>query len=160
RPPRGTRADRCLQPTPSRLRRTRTAMRPGHGGRVGFPLPLPRDPYSEQEWETGNPSIFVLTSPSISALVLKCQGYRDSGFSQRVLWYHIGFAVRYRGRRRVRTVALWLIPLPSTQPRNEVAAGDITVKVTTIVLPEVPASCLLSDPATACFAVGSDAEGR
>ena len=77
-----------------------------------------------------------------------------------VLWYHVGFALRYRSKRRVRTVALWLIPLPSTQPRNEVAAGDITVKVTTIVLPEVPASSLLSDPATACFAAGSAAEGR
>jgi hypothetical protein len=60
----------------------------------------------------------------------------------------------------VSTVALWLIPLPNTQPRNEVAAGDITVKVTTIVLPEVPASSLLSERATACFAAGSDAEGR
>jgi len=91
---------------------------------------------------------------------MESQGYRDSGFSERVLWYHVGFALRYRSKRRVRTVALWLIPLPSTQPRNEVAAGDITVKVTTIVLPEVPASSLLSDPATACFAAGSDAEGR
>ena len=34
------------------------------------------------------------------------------------------------------------------------------MKVTTIVLPEVPASSLLSDPATACFAAGSDAEAR
>ena len=91
---------------------------------------------------------------------MECQGYRDSGFSERVLWYHVGFALRYRSKRRVRTVALWLIPLPSTQPRTEVAAGDITVKVTTIVLPEVPASSLLSDPATTCFAAGSNAEGR
>jgi hypothetical protein len=36
----------------------------------------------------------------------------------------------------------------------------LLVKVATIVLPEVPASSLLSDPATACFAAGSDAEGR
>jgi hypothetical protein len=103
---------------------------------------------------------FAARMTSDELLHMECQGYRDSGFSERVLWYHVGFALRYRSRRRVRTVALWLIPLPSTQPRNEVAAGDITVKVTTIVLPEVPASCLLSDPATACFAAGSDAEGR
>jgi hypothetical protein len=38
--------------------------------------------------------------------------------------------------------------------------GDITVKVTTIVLPEIPATWLLSNPASACFAAGSDAEGR
>lgn len=103
---------------------------------------------------------FAARMTSDELLHMECQGYRDSGFSERVLWYHIGFALRYRGKRRVRTVALWLIPLPSTQPRNEVAAGDITVKVATIVLPEVPASSLLSDPATACFAAGSDAEGR
>ena len=35
-----------------------------------FRFRFPGDPYSEQEWETGNPSIFVLTSPSISALML------------------------------------------------------------------------------------------
>jgi hypothetical protein len=93
-------------------------------------------------------------------LHMECQGYRDSGFSERVLWYHVGFALRFRSKRRVRTVALWLIPLPRAQPRNEITAGDITVKVTTIVLPEVPASSLLSDPVTTCFAAGSDAEGR
>jgi hypothetical protein len=103
---------------------------------------------------------FAARMASEELLHMECQGYRDSGFSERVLWYHVGFALRYRSKRRVRTVALWLIPLPSTQPRNEVAAGDITVKVTTIVLPEVPASSLLSDPATTCFAAGSDAEGR
>jgi hypothetical protein len=60
-------------------------------------------------------------------LHIECQGNRDSGFSERVLWYHVGFALRYRSERRVRTVALWLIPLPSTQPRNEVAAGESMV---------------------------------
>jgi hypothetical protein len=97
---------------------------------------------------------------SDALLHMECQGYRDSGFSERVLWYHVGFALRYRARRRVRTVALWLIPLPGAQPKNELTAGDITVKVTTIVLPEVPATWLLSNPATACFAAGADAEGR
>src|SRR5262245_31012422 len=38
----------------------------------------------------------------------ECQGYRDTGFSARALWYHLGFALRNRGKRRVRTVALWL----------------------------------------------------
>jgi hypothetical protein len=103
---------------------------------------------------------FAARMTSEELVHMECQGYRDSGFSERVLWYHVGFALRYRSKRRVRTVALWLIPLPSTQPRNEVAAGDITVNVTTIVLPEVPASSLLADPATTCFAAGSDGEGR
>lgn len=103
---------------------------------------------------------FAARMTSEDLLHMECQGYRDSGFSERVLWYHVGFALRYRSKRRVRTVALWLIPLPGTQPRNEAVAGDITVKVTTIVLPEVPASSLLSDPATTCFAAGADAEWR
>src|SRR5262245_47349238 len=74
---------------------------------------------------------------------MECQGYRDKGFPARLLWYHAGFALRNRGKRRVRTVALWLMPLPKGQPKDEVTVDDITVKVTTIVLPEVPASSLL-----------------
>jgi hypothetical protein len=69
---------------------------------------------------------FAARMTSEELLHMECQGYRDSGFSERVLWYHVGFALRYRGKRRVRTVALWLIPLRSTQPRNQVASGDIT----------------------------------
>jgi hypothetical protein len=90
----------------------------------------------------------------------ECQGYRDDGFSERGLWYHVGFALRYRGKRRVRTVALWLIPLPEGQAADAVTVGDITVKVTTIVLPKVAATLLLANPATACFAAGADAEER
>jgi len=103
---------------------------------------------------------FAARVGSDDLLHMECQGYRDSGFSERVLWYHVGFALRYRGRRRVRTVALWLIPLSNARSKNEITAGDITVKVTTIVLPEAPATSLLSNSATACFAAGADAEGR
>jgi len=103
---------------------------------------------------------FAARVTSDDLLHMECQGYRDNDFSERVLWYHVGFALRYRGKRRVRTVALWLIPLPKAQPKHEITAGDITVKVTTIVLPEIPATWLLSNPASACFAAGSDAEGR
>jgi hypothetical protein len=90
----------------------------------------------------------------------ECQGYRDDGFSERVLWYHLGLALRYRRKRSVRTVALWMILPPEDQPRDTLTVNDITVKVKTIVLPKVPASVLLADPATACFAAGADAEGR
>jgi len=90
----------------------------------------------------------------------ECQGYRDTGFAERLLWYHVGFALRNRGKRRVHTVALWLMPPPKGQPRDEVTVDHITVKVTTIVLPEVPASLLLADARTACFAAGANAEGR
>jgi hypothetical protein len=90
----------------------------------------------------------------------ECQGYRDHAFGERVLWYHIGFALRHRGKRRVSTVALWLIEPPDVAPKDTVTVGDITVKVTTVVLPKVQASVLLAHPATACFAAGADAEGR
>jgi hypothetical protein len=90
----------------------------------------------------------------------ECQGYKDARFGERVLWYHVGFALRLRGKRRVRTMALWLVPPSKDRPRDEVSVGDITVKVTTVVLREVPASKLLANPATACFAAGADAEGR
>lgn len=91
---------------------------------------------------------------------VECQGYRDKGFSQRLPWYHVGFALRNRGKRRVRTVAIWLTSPPTAQPRDEMRVDDITVKVTTVVLRDVKASVLLSDGTTACFAAGADKEHR
>jgi hypothetical protein len=101
------------------------------------------------------------TRVASDALVhVECQGYRDPGFEERTLWYHVGFALRHRGKRRVRTVALWLTTPPASHPRDEMRVDDITVKVTTVVLHEVKASVLLADPRTACFAAGADEEGR
>lgn len=90
-------------------------------------------------------------------LHVECQGYRDAGFAERILWYHLGFALRNRGKRRVRTVALWLLPLPVKQSRKFVVHADIRVRVKTIVLPDVPAARLLVEPSTACFATGANA---
>ena len=91
---------------------------------------------------------------------VECQGYRDTGFEARALWYHVGFALRNRGKRKVRTVALWLTSPPREQPRDTRTVDAITVKVTTVVLREVKASVLLADPRTACFAAGANKEGR
>lgn len=91
---------------------------------------------------------------------VECQGYRDTAFEPRTLWYHIGFALRHRRKRRVRTVAIWLVRPPETHPRGRMSVDDITVTVTTVVLEEVKASVLLANPATACFAAGADGEGR
>ncbi|MFO0757767.1 MAG: hypothetical protein U0359_14830 [Byssovorax sp.] len=91
---------------------------------------------------------------------LECQGYRDETFGERVLWYHVGLALRYRGKRRVRTIALWLTSPPKSQRRGEVTVDNIVVRVTTVVLQEVKASLLLSDPKMACFAAGADREHR
>ncbi|MCC6556005.1 MAG: hypothetical protein IT372_23840 [Polyangiaceae bacterium] len=91
---------------------------------------------------------------------MECQGYRDTGFSERTVWYHLGFALRNRGKRRVRTVALWLTSPPTGQPLEEMGVDDITVKVTTVVLQKVRASVLLSDARTVSFAAGAHKEGR
>src|SRR5262249_2880607 len=50
---------------------------------------------------------------------VECQGSRDRRFARRAVWYHIGFVLRNRGKRRVRTVALWLTSPPTGQPRDE-----------------------------------------
>ncbi len=103
---------------------------------------------------------FATRVASDELLHVECQGYRDAGFEARTLWYHLGFALRNRGKRRVRTVALWLTTPPAGHPRGEMRVDDITVKVTTTVLHEVKASVLLADPRTACFAAGADEEAR
>jgi hypothetical protein len=88
---------------------------------------------------------------------IEFQGYRDDGFSERCVWYHVGTALPYRGKRRVRSVAVWLMPLPKGQTRNIMRHADISVRVKTIVLPNVPAAKLLANPKTACFAAGANA---
>lgn len=84
------------------------------------------------------------------------QGYNDPGFSERSVWYHVGSALRYRGKRRVRTVALWLTQLPPGQTRHVMRCDDITVRVKTVVLPNVPAAKLLANPKTVCLAAGAN----
>jgi hypothetical protein len=103
---------------------------------------------------------FAARVASDALVHVESQGYRDEGFGARVLWYHVGFALRNRGKRRVRTVALWLTSPPKDQPRDTMTVDDIAVKVTTVVLHEVKATVLLSDPRTACFAAGADPEDR
>jgi hypothetical protein len=78
---------------------------------------------------------------------MECQGYRDAGFSERTVWYHVGFALRNRAKRRVRTVALWLTAPPRAQPRSVMAVDDITVKVTTVVLRRCARACSWPIPA-------------
>ncbi len=103
---------------------------------------------------------FATRVPTGELVHVECQGYRDTGFEPRTLWYHVGFALRHRRQRRVRTVAIWLTTPPKAHPRDRMTVDDITVKVTTIVLHEVKASVLLRSPSTACFAAGADSEGR
>lgn len=83
------------------------------------------------------------------------QGYRDGGFLERVLRYHLWFVLRYP-KRRVRTVALWLVDPPPSQAHDAVTHGDLTLRVTPVVLPRAPAEALVDDPRTACFAAGAN----
>jgi hypothetical protein len=87
------------------------------------------------------------------------QGYRDGAFVERLFRYHLALTLRYL-RRRVRSVAVWLVTPPRSQRRDRVTISGVTVRFRSIVLPEVPASLLLSHPDTACFAPGAHAEGR
>ena len=104
---------------------------------------------------------FVTRVGQKDLLHVECQGYRDGKFEERAVWYHVGFALRHRGKRRVRTVAFWLVRPPRSYPKGSLfSVHDITVKVTSIVLEDVGASVLLADPRTACLAAGAEAEGR
>ncbi len=94
---------------------------------------------------------------SSDTLHIECQGYHHANFLERALWYHIGLALRYRGKRRVRTVALWLVPLPVEQSTEVVTVHDISVRITMIDLTRVSAEKLLQDGRTACFAAGANA---
>jgi hypothetical protein len=89
---------------------------------------------------------------------LECQGYRDTTFPDRVFRYHLVLVLRHP-ERRVRTVALWLLPPPAAQRRRVIARGDVRVRVTHVVLGEVDAEALLHAPSAACFAAGADAGG-
>ncbi|MEI8257074.1 MAG: hypothetical protein WCJ30_15480 [Deltaproteobacteria bacterium] len=89
---------------------------------------------------------------------VECQGYRDAGFVERLFWYHLLLVLRHRARR-VRSIAIW-VTRPSRSQRVEAFEhGDVTVRMTTVVLEEVPAVTLLASGETACFAPGADAGG-
>lgn len=90
-------------------------------------------------------AVRVASDEAQELIHVECQGYRDTGFEERTLWYHVGFALRHRGKRRVRSVALWLTAPPKDHPMEEMKVDDITVKVKT-VLQRVKASVLLADP--------------
>ena len=87
-------------------------------------------------------------------LHVECQGYRDDGFPDRLFRYHVALMLRYP-RRRVHTVALWVIRPPQNQRIDEVVRDGVRVPVTPVVLSEVEADALLADPSTACFAAGA-----
>jgi hypothetical protein len=84
------------------------------------------------------------------------QSYRDRFFPQRVFRYHLGFVERYPDRI-VHSVAFWILRPPISQRRDEIEIGDVRVRITTVVLPEIPAAALLEPPAAACFAAGANA---
>src|SRR5262249_750931 len=89
-------------------------------------------------------------------LHVECQGYRDPGFPERLFWYHVSLVVQYRPRR-VDTVGLWLIAPPGRQRASVIEQDNLTLRVTSMVIPEVAAEDLLVDPRTACFAAGASA---
>ncbi len=87
-------------------------------------------------------------------LHVESQAYRDERFLDRVVRYHLHLALRHWDAH-VDTVALWLRP-PGAQRRATVRHGNVVVRITHIVLAELPAVGLLADPAIVCFAAGAD----
>jgi hypothetical protein len=73
-----------------------------------------------------------------------------------VVRYHLTFVLRYPARR-VHSMALWVIRPPEHQRLEEVERHGMRLRVTSLVLRELPAELLLSDARTACFAAGADA---
>ncbi len=107
-------------------------------------LPAPRD------------ADLVARAGSNDVLHVEFQGYRDTEFMERVVYYHLTFVLRFKPRN-VHTVALWLVRPPAAQLHDVIQVGDVTVRIRNIVLANVNAEDLLKDPQTACFAVGADA---
>jgi hypothetical protein len=111
-------------------------------------LAPPRDADAALRFGEGGPLVHV-----------ECQGYRDGAFADRLLWYHLSFALLHRPRP-VKTVALWLMRPPPTQRPGVLAWGDIRVRATQVLVPDVPAERLLASPGAACFAPAADPGGR
>jgi hypothetical protein len=86
---------------------------------------------------------------------VECQGYRDTTFLRRVVHYHAGLALRFP-KWRVTTFALWLLRPPRRQRTDVITVGALSVKVTSVVLREIPVATLLTSPVTACFAPVGD----
>ena len=86
---------------------------------------------------------------------VECQGYRDTTFPERLFWYHLALALRHRPRT-VTTTALWLLVPSAAQRPDVITVGRLTLSVTPVIIPWAPATLLLTDPATACFAAAAD----
>jgi hypothetical protein len=89
-----------------------------------------------------------------SLLHTECQGYRDPSFLERVFRYHLWLVLQDL-KRRVHTVALWLMDPPAAQTAGEVEIQGVRIRVHSVVVPRVPAEALLDDPMSACFAAGA-----
>ena len=88
-------------------------------------------------------------------LHVESQGYRDARFLERLFRYHLWLVLQYP-KRTVHTVALWLIDPPARDALHVIERGNVRVKVSSVIIPRVPAEALLEDPKSACFAAGAD----
>jgi hypothetical protein len=102
---------------------------------------------------------FVARVDASDLLHAEFQSYRDPRFLDRLFRYHLLLVLRYP-ERHVRTIALWMTAPSVAQRQGSITRAGVTVQVTPIVVPELPASLLLGRAQTACFAPAADAEGR
>jgi hypothetical protein len=102
---------------------------------------------------------FVARVDASDLLHAEFQGYRDSKFLDRLFRYHLLLVLRYP-ERHVRTIALWMTTPAAAQRQGSITRAGVTVHVTSVVVPDLPASLLLARAQTACFAPAANAEGR
>jgi hypothetical protein len=113
------------------------------------------DPHLEAPLPVRDADWIARAGPRV-LLHVECQGYRDPKFLDRVFDYHLRLVARYP-RRRVHTIALWVIHRPASQRVSAIERKGIRIRISSLVLSQLPAASLLQSPRTACFAAGADA---
>lgn len=98
---------------------------------------------------------YVVSAGPADIFHVEGQGYRDADFAHRVFAYHLTLGLRFP-ERTVHTFAVWMRPPPLAQRLATVERGNVTIRVATVVLSELPAALLLSVPETACFAMAAE----
>lgn len=128
----------------------------------GTPHVLPHDgldTWMDPPLHPTEADIVLRLDPSDELLHVEGQGYSEADFGDRAMRYHMTLALRH-WKRRVHTLALWLVPPAREQERSVLTHGSVQVKITTAVLREVDAGPLLARPDTLCFAAGAHDRGR
>ena len=122
------------------------------------------DPSAGEAVLLDDPNLDTPPHPKEADLVLRvgdgsidhyeCQGYGQASFLDRLFFYHVALVLRHP-QRHVRSWAIWTRVPPPAQRAPVIARGELLLRVTQVVLPEIPAAQFLAHRGTACFAAGA-----